>query len=254
VIDHACDAEDDYHPPEGESVVPREAPADIALPTKKIDRVKTHGVAVLKQKRLAVIKNSGLSMSKKARKQRKHRRAQWPRLVADARQKAETAQTAVDDLKQQGRLDIQYSERLGQLKEHIALVGNLPEDVRAEARAVLSAAVAKKPKTPKKRKNQEVIVVDDGDDGGDNDNGDDGDDDDDGARAKKKQKPMSAQEVREARMAKFALPPAAAAAAQQPRGRMGTMNDVRADNIAQPEGNVQLCSSSSSSSSASSLR
>jgi hypothetical protein len=147
VIDHTCDPEDDYHPPEGESAVQRDAPPDIALPTKKIAKVKTHGVAVLKQKRLAVIKNSGLSMSKKARKQRKHRRAQWPRLVADARQKAETAQTAVDDLKQQGRLDIQYSERLGQLKEHIVLVaglGNLPDDVQVEVRA---AAFAKKRKT-----------------------------------------------------------------------------------------------------------
>jgi hypothetical protein len=77
-------------------------------------------------------------------------------------------------------------------KEHIALVGGLgneSDDVRVEARAVLSAAVAKKPKTQKKRKNREVI--DDGDDG---DNGDD--DDGDGARANKKQKPMSAQEVR----------------------------------------------------------
>jgi hypothetical protein len=57
---------------------------------------------------------------------------------------------------------------------------------------VLSAAVAKKPKTRKKRKKQEVVVVDD--DEGDGDNGDD--DDGDGARANKKQKPMSAQEVR----------------------------------------------------------
>jgi hypothetical protein len=89
VIDHACDPEDDYHPPEGESAVQRDAPPDIALPTKKIAKVKTHGVAVLKQKRLAVIKNSGLSMSKKARKQRKHRRAQWPRLVADAKLKVD---------------------------------------------------------------------------------------------------------------------------------------------------------------------
>jgi hypothetical protein len=74
---------------EGESVVQREAPADIALPTKKIDRVKTHGVAVLKQKRLAVIKNSGLSMSKKARNQRRRRRAHWPRLVAGAKLKVD---------------------------------------------------------------------------------------------------------------------------------------------------------------------
>jgi hypothetical protein len=50
-------------------------------------------------------------------------------------------------LKQQGRLDIQYSERLGQLKEHIVLVaglGNLPDDVQVEVRA---AAFAKKRKT-----------------------------------------------------------------------------------------------------------
>jgi hypothetical protein len=73
------------------------------------------------------------------------------------------------------------SERLGQLKEHIALVGGLgneSDDVQIEARAVLSAAVAKKPKTRKKRKKQEVVVVDDDD--GDSDNGDDDDDDGDG--------------------------------------------------------------------------
>jgi hypothetical protein len=51
--------------------------------------VKTHGVAVLKQKRLAVIKNSGLSMSKKARNQRKRRRVHWPRLVAGAKLKVD---------------------------------------------------------------------------------------------------------------------------------------------------------------------
>jgi hypothetical protein len=64
-------------------------------------------------------------------------------------------------------------------KEHIALVGGLgneSDDVRVEARAVLSAAVAKKPKTQKKRKNREVIDVADGD----NDNGDDDDGDGDG--------------------------------------------------------------------------
>jgi hypothetical protein len=86
------------------------------------------------------------------------------------------------------------SERLGQLKEHIALVGGLgneSDDVQIEARAVLSAAVAKKPKTRKKRKKQEVVVVDDDD--GDSDNGDDDDGDGDNTGNKDRGAPPLAQ-------------------------------------------------------------
>jgi hypothetical protein len=233
--DRVQDAHAAYVPPAGAPVIQRESPVvhDAVLPP--VVRQKTFSVAELEEQRRDNARNSGLNMATAAKELRAHRRGVWPVMVSEATRVAKQRQEELDDLIEQQKIDIPYRQSIGDLKAFVAMEGGI-ELQSDEVRAILDRA---KPKKKKKRK-RPPIEDDHGD--GPDDSGDD-DDDGDGSRAlNKKQKATipNIDTVRRARMA--------ALNRQKP---MGTMNGVRADNIA-PSADAQVVMASSSSSSSSS--
>jgi hypothetical protein len=232
--DRVQDAHAAYVPPAGEPVIQRESPAvnDAVLPP--VVRQKTFSVAELEEQRRDNARNSGLNMATAAMELRAHRRGFWPVMVSKATSVAKERQEELDDLVEQQKIDVQYRGAIGDLKAFVAMEGGI--DLQSdEVRAILDRA---KPKKKKKRKRPPIEDDDDGDSGSDGGDDDDGD----GSRASNKKQKATIPNIDHLRRARVA--------AFNRQRQMGTMNGVRADNIA-PSADAQVVMASSSSSSSS---
>jgi hypothetical protein len=195
-----------------------------------ISRQQTFSVEELQQQRRDNQTTAGVNMAPKVKAERQKHRGCWPTKLVNTKAALDTARSIVDDLTEQRKIDEQYADNIKKLRAAVIMDGGASSEVKT----VLARAVKKRKK--RKRRNN-----DDGNDD-DNDNGDDDDDDDDNS-----DRSRAASKKKKAKTVVPTQPELQAALRAARMQRFGTMNDVRADNVASPAGAVFASSSSSSS-------